>query len=273
MLNVSVYGGPSRKRLAFVCNQTLEEVLADFKSLKYAEITKRVRRKLLPGEDPTEKDLLYFTFAAAFKGGRVKTNLETTNGIVEIRVPVVDLEEAALIREKSEGEPNTLAAFVSLDGRYVVILVRVSKPDGRVSESSSEAAEFQDRASVMVRLYYEQHLGMTLKKDRNQLLQLTEATCDSELYYNPESELFLVAMKRDYVCKPARVIRDAKGEPITFALLPFGEERDVELKRAFDRAWLNALGKESFEENQRFEFVYALGVFLLLLGDSGRRGV
>ncbi|HEY5585524.1 MAG TPA: BT4734/BF3469 family protein, partial [Ruminiclostridium sp.] len=131
MLNVSVYGGPSRKRLAFVRNQTLEEVLTDFKSLKYAEITERVRRKLQPGEEPTEKDLLYFTFAATFKGGRVKTNLEATNGIVEIRVPVVDLEEAALIREKSEGEPNTLAAFVSLDGRYVVILVRVSKPDGR----------------------------------------------------------------------------------------------------------------------------------------------
>jgi len=34
MLNVSVYGGPSRKRLAFVCNQTLEEVLTDFKSSK-----------------------------------------------------------------------------------------------------------------------------------------------------------------------------------------------------------------------------------------------
>ncbi len=266
MLNVSVYGGPSRKRLAFVCNQTLEKVLTDFKSLKYAEITARVRRKLIPGEEPSEKDLLYFTFAATFIGGRVKTNLEATNGVVGIRVPVADLEEAVLIREKAMGEPNTMAAFVSLDGRYVVILVRVSKPDGRVSETSSEAAEFQDRASVMVRLYYEQHLGMTLKKNQNLLAQLTEATCDPELYFNPESELFLVVTKQDYVCKPARVIRDAKGEPVTFALLPFGEERDVEVKRAFDRAWLNALGKESFEENQRFEFVYALGYFCCCSG-------
>lgn len=266
MLNISVYGGPSRKRLAFVCNQTLEEVLTDFKSLKYAEITERERRKLILGEEPTEKDLFYFTFAATFKGGRVKTNLEATNGIVVVSVPILDPDELKLIREKAIAEPNTLAAFVSLDGKYLVILVRVSRPNGRVFETSSEAVEFQDRASVMVRLYYEQHLGMTLKKDQNLLALLTEATYDPELYFNPESEVFLVAMKQDYIHKPARGVHDANGEPVTFALMPLGEERDAEVKRAFDRAWLNALGRESFEENQRFEFVYALGYFCCCSG-------
>ncbi|MDD4823103.1 MAG: VapE family protein [Bacteroidales bacterium] len=266
MLNVSVYRGPSRKRVTFVCNQTLEEVLTDFKSLKYAEITARVRRELAQEKEPSEKYLLYFTFAATFKGGRVKTNLEATNGIVVVRVPILNPDELKLVREKAITEPNTLAAFVSLDGKYMVILVRVSKPDGRISVTPSEAEEFQDHASLMVRHYYQQHLGVITHKDKHLLAQLTEATCDEELYFNPESELFLVSMKSDYERKPTQLVRDANGEPVTFALLPIGEKRDVEVKRAFDRAWLNALGRESFEENQRFEFVYALGYFCCLSG-------
>ena len=57
-----------------------------------------------------------------------------------------------------------------------------------------------------------------------------------------------------------------EGDPISFAHLPIGEARDIEIKRAFDRAYSNTLNKESFLEENRSQFVYGLASFCCLAG-------
>lgn len=250
-MNISMYRGISKKQLVFVRNQSVADVLRDFKNEVY----------LHPEEVPPQ-----FTFAASFKGGRVKTKMEGYNGLVTLRVHGLVRKEAAEMRDKVSKEPNTFAAFVTGDGKGLVILVAVTRPDGSLPETAEEAMDFQQRASARAGVYYEQLLGVTIRQERNLLIELTDATADKKLYYNPKSEVLPVASKSDYERKPEQLMRDRSGAVISFAHLPIGEERDLEVRRAFERAYSNALEVESFAEGNRFQFAHALGYYCCLSG-------
>jgi len=250
-MNVSVYRGVSKKQLVFVRNQSVADVLRDFKSEVYLN---------------PEDDLPLFTFAASFNGGRVKTKMEGYNGLVALHVPGLAWKELAEMREKVSREPNTFAAFVTRDGKGLVILVAVTRPDGSLPDASEEAMDFHQRASVRAGIYYEQLLGVTFRQEKNLLVELIEATVDKKLFYNPESEVLLVASKSDYERKPEQLMRDRAGAVISFAHLQIGEVRDLEVRRAFERAYSNALEVESFAEGNRFQFAHALGYYCCLSG-------
>ncbi|WP_321424173.1 VapE domain-containing protein [uncultured Bacteroides sp.] len=264
-MNVSLYNGGNKGRPTFVENLAIEAAINSFKTLKYATLVDSIRNENSDSAKAWEQ-LPSFTFAASFKGGRTKTNMEQYNGVIQLNSGKLEPEQAIRLRDKAAQEPNTLAAFVTTEGTGVVILSVISSPDGSIPDSNEEISKFHAHAFSVVSLYYESCLYIDFKKNEHSLLQLTSATYDPELFFNPEAEVFLIATKKDFEKKTTKLLRNMEGEPVSFSHLPVGDQRDVEIKRAFDRAYSNALNVESFREDNRSEFVYGLAYFCCLAG-------
>ena len=266
-MNVSLYNGGNKGRPTFVENTPIEVVLNSFKTLKYATPVDCIRN----GNEESAKaweQLPSFTFAATFKGGRNKKNMEQYNGIVQLNSGKLEPEQAARLRDQAAKEPNTLAAFINTEGTGVIILSPVSLPDSSMPGTNEEIARFQEQAFAVVSLYYGSclQLDFTFKKNTHSVTQLTTATYDPQLFFNPEAEVFLIATKKDYEKKPEKLIRNMQGEPVSFDYLPVGEERDIEIRRAFDRAYSNTLNQESFRKENRSEFIHGLAYYCCLAG-------
>ncbi|BEG98997.1 VapE domain-containing protein [Bacteroides sedimenti] len=268
-LKVSHYKGKNKGSPTFVENLPFVEVINSFKSLKYATLAHALRN----GENEADKytePLPSFTFAATFQGGRTKTNLQNYNGVVQLTSRKMEPHQAIRLRNKVAREPNTLAAFINAEGTGTVILALVSYPDRSLPQTIDEMVRFQEHAYAVVSHYYERRLqfemDVSIRKNPHSLIQLTTATYDPELFYNPDAEVFHIITKKDYEKSPARLLLNLKGDPISFDHLPIGDERDAEIRRAFDRAYSNALNFEPFRENNREEFVYGLAYFCCLAG-------
>jgi len=264
-MNSSLYTGGNKGRPVFVENIQIEEVIHSFKGFKYASLTDTIRRNNADSAKAWQQ-LPSFTFAATFKGGRTKTNIEQYNGIVQLNSGLMTSEQAVTLRDKAAKEPNTFAAFLNTEGTGVIILCLVSQPDSTTHGSNDEIHSFHEQATAVVTLYYESCLYTDFKKNNRTLTQLTSATFDPDLYYNPLAEPFLVATKKDFEKKPEKLLRNMEGDPVSFDHLPVGNERDAEIRRAFDRAYSNTLNVESFYPDNRAQFVYGLAYFCCVAG-------
>jgi len=264
-MNVSHYKGGNKGRPTFLENSSMAEVINSFSSLKYASLVDDIRNNNTDATKAWEQ-LPSFTFGATFNGGRTKTNMEQYNGIVQLCSTKLEPEQAETLRDNAAKEPNTLASFINTEGTEVIILTPVSRPDNSQPQTNEEIAKFHEQAFATVSIYYESCLYADFKKSTHSLAQLTTATYDPQLFFNPEAEVFLVATKKDYEKKPEKLLRNMEGDPISFTHLPIGEARDLEIKRAFDRAYSNTLNKESFLEENRSQFVYGLAYFCCLAG-------
>ncbi len=261
-MNTSLYIGGNKGRPTFVENLTIETVINSFKTLKYATFVDSIRSESTDSAKAWEQ-LPSFTFAASFNGGRTKTNMEQYNGVIQLNSGKLEPEQAIRLRDKAAQEPNTLAAFVTTEGTGIVILSPVSSPDGSIPDSNEEISKFHAHAFSVVSLYYESCLYTDFKKNEHSLLQLTSATYDPELFFNPEAETFLIATKKDFEKKTTKLLRNMEGEPISFDHLPIGEQRDAEIRRAFDRAYSNALNVESFQKEKPLTICVRFGILLL----------
>jgi len=264
-MNASQYKGGNKGRPTFLENSPITDVINSFSSLKYASLVDDIRNGSTDAAKAWEQ-LPSFTFGATFNGGRTKTNMEQYNGIVQLCSTKLEPEQAEILRDNAAKEPNTLASFINTEGTEVIILVPVSRPDNSQPQTNEEIAKFHEQAFATVSIYYESCLYADFKKSTHSLAQLTTVTYDPKLFFNPEAEVFLVATKKDYEKKPEKLLRNMEGDPISFAHLPIGEARDLEIKRAFDRAYSNTLNKESFLEENRSQFVYGLAYFCCLAG-------
>jgi hypothetical protein len=120
-MNVSLYNGGNKGRPTFVENLAIEAAINSFKTLKYATLVDSIRNENSDSAKAWEQ-LPSFTFAASFKGGRTKTNMEQYNGVIQLNSGKLEPEQAIRLRDKAAQEPNTLAAFVTTEGTGVVIL-------------------------------------------------------------------------------------------------------------------------------------------------------
>ena len=264
-MNTSQYKGGNKGRPMFVENSSVEEVMNSFKSLKYATLAYSIRNGDAESAKAWEQ-LPAFTFTAIFNGARTKTRMVEYNGIIQLNSLKLEPEQAIRIRDKAAQEPNTLAAFVTTEGTGVVILSPISSPDGSIPDSNEEISKFHDHAFSVVSLYYESCLHIDFKKNEHSLAQLTSATYDPDLFFNPEAEIFLIATKKDFEKKTVKLLRNMEGEPVSFEHLPVGEERDTKIRRAFDRAYSNTLNVESFQEDNRSQFIHGLAYFCCVAG-------
>lgn len=268
-MNVSNYIGGNKGRPTFTGNSSIEEVISSFRTLQYATLVHTIRNTR-DGNHNAREQIPSFTFAATFKGGRTKTNLQKYNGLVQLTSRKMEPEQAARLRDHAAQEPTTLAAFLTTEGTGVNILAVVSHPDGSLPQTTAEMEHFQKQAFAVVSHYYESRIHLCLdfdfKKGAGSLTQLTTATYDPHLFFNPNAERFHIVAKPHYEMKPERLLRNQQGEPLSFDHLPVGEERDIEVRRAFDRAYSNTLNHESFREENRMQFVYGLAYFCCLAG-------
>lgn len=263
-MNVSLYKG-GNSRPTFVENAPIEEVMSYFKNLKYATLVDSIRNEDNDSAKTWEQ-LPSFTFAASFKGARLKNRMKQYNGLIQLNIEKLEPEKAVSLRNKAAKEPNTMAAFITTKGTGVVILSPVASPDSSLPETMEEIISFHEQAFSVVCLYYESILLINIRQNERALTQLTSATYDPQLFFNPQAETFLVATKKDFEKKPEKLLRNMNGELVTFTHLPVGEQRDSEIRRAFDRAYFNTLNVESFKEDNRAQFVYGLAYFCCLAG-------
>ena len=115
------------------------------------------------------------------------------NGVVLLSVgQLTGLDEARLVKHLATLHPSTLAAFVGSSGRSAKILVRVSRIDGSLPSTESEALAFHRKAYLRAYTTYEGTLNFPVTPAVPTLEQNFLRTYDPQPYVNPKAAPLLV---------------------------------------------------------------------------------
>ncbi len=116
------------------------------------------------------------------------------NGLVLLEVrELASQQEAEDLKRRAMDAASTMAAFVGLDTRSVVILVRVTPAEGSMPASESEAELFYQQAYQRLLPIYDGILGMRVTRMEPQLRHSFKMTYDAQPLMNPEAVPFRIA--------------------------------------------------------------------------------
>lgn len=117
------------------------------------------------------------------------------NGLVVLEVRnLSSQEEANGVKRRAMDAASTMAAFVGLDTRSVVILVRVTPADGNLPASEGEAELFYQQAYQRLLPVYDGILGMRVTRMEPRLRHAFKMTYDAQPLTNPEAVPFRIGV-------------------------------------------------------------------------------
>ncbi len=143
----------------------------------------------------------------------------TYTGLVLLSIGnLIDRTEAAVIRNRAAGFPQTLACFVGSSGRSVKVVIPFTLPDGSVPETEERMRLFHAHACLRASRYYEAQLQLPVEW-KEEGFPVPEQGCrvsyDPELYYNPDA---LPIRLEQPLQMPApvttREVHDAEPDPL-----------------------------------------------------------
>ena len=130
-------------------------------------------------------------FGVTLKRDDERIGVATYAGLVLLSIGnLIDYAEAAAIRDRAAGFPQTLASFVGSSGRSVKIVVPFTLSDGSLPKTERHMRLFHAHACLRAGRYYEAQLQLPVEW-KEEGCPTPEQGCrvsyDPDLYYNPDA--------------------------------------------------------------------------------------
>ena len=171
-----------------------EDFLELLRSAKAQKATQRLRDLHRAGGDITRQiQSLPRIFPSAEFQKTVDGKMQMTqfNGVIALELSGQSHDEAlSAVKYATSLLPFTLASFVGAQGNNVIVLVRVSRPDGSLPADEAAAGRFCEEAYPLAQAIYAVALGHTLRlvtsPDTENLLRCHfSLSFDESPYYHP----------------------------------------------------------------------------------------
>lgn len=131
--------------------------------------------------DSQKKSLPAFTPSASFKGGRKLEFLSEYSGFIILDLDKLPVESLGEIKAKAISSPFTFACFISPGGNGLKILIR-----------TNSTSTFHRQAFDSIFNFYSRLLNQTIDPSGKDITRLCFVSWDEELYFNPDSQTFLI---------------------------------------------------------------------------------
>lgn len=131
---------------------------------------------------------------------------------------LIDKVEAAGVRRRVAGFPQTLASFIGSSGRSVKVVVPFTLPDGSLPETEEQIRLFHAHAYQRASRYFEAQLQLPVEW-KGESLPAPEQGCrlsyDPDLYYNPDAlPIRMEQPLRMPTPATTREVHDAEKDPL-----------------------------------------------------------
>ena len=181
-----------------VTASTLEKLLNDVKIKKYEPYGALYRESLPNVKDPSEGrcyEQLYQVMASArfTRGKDGVLHFRSYNGVVKMVVDdLFEPQNITSVKSRAMVLPQTMAVMTGCDGHSVIILVRVTLPDGSVPQSEHDAQLFHIKAYRTAVRCYESELKWAIKIENPQIDGCFLMPFDEELVVNEHAVPFII---------------------------------------------------------------------------------
>lgn len=130
-------------------------------------------------------------FGATLKRDGEKVGVVSYTGLVLLSIGnLIGKAEAAGVRRRVAGFPQTLACFIGSSGRSIKVVIPFTLPDGLLPETEEQIRFFHAHAYLRASRYYEAQLQLPVEC-KGEGLPAPEQGCrlsyDPDLYYNPDA--------------------------------------------------------------------------------------
>jgi len=254
MKNISLF----KNFITEIGDRTLAQIVEGIKGDHYKESILKIRRLVESGNkkkvDQLKKGLVAFTVSGKFEGGRKMSFLKTYNPLVILDIDKLDPNALPYLILKIRGIALTRVVFVSPSGRGLKVIVAVD------SEMKMHGMAYRQ-----VMRFYEKELGVKIDKSGKDITRLCFMSYDPEIYFNPESSIYKVIASES---KPAE---SANKNPNLIPrrapqLVEESSSLTLDYADAFDICVARTDGEMTFEEGNRNNFIYRVGVFCIHAG-------
>ena len=183
-----------------------------------------------------------FVPAAFTKEGNSK-RFASYNGLVLLSVGnLAGMSEARWVKRLAQMQPATFAAFVGSTGRSTKILVKVSRMDGSLPQTETEALAFHRMAYYLAYSTYNGTLNHPITRVEPTLEQSFLRTFDDEPYYNKNAAPLRIA---DGVQLTLEDSDEASEESKPLERIEPGIEGYVEFERRFSALAMRVVMQEN----------------------------
>ena len=142
-----------------------------------------------------KKQLPAFTPSASFAGGRKIEFLQEYSKLLILDIDKIDTETLHKIKQQSIQCKYTHLCFVSPSGKGLKILIKINTGIAKHKESYEE-----------LKVFYENLLKVEIDKSGKDITRLCFFSYDKDLYFNPQSETFIIEPKMDTVQQIEHII-------------------------------------------------------------------
>ena len=203
-------------------------------------------------------------FGVTLKRDDERIGVATYAGLVLLSIGnLIDYAEAAAIRDRAAGFPQTLASFVGSSGRSVKIVVPFTRPDGSLPETEEHMRFFHAHACLRAGRYYEAQLQVPVEW-KEEGFPVPEQGCrvsyDPDLFYNPDAlPIRLEQPLRMPAPVTTREVHDAEPDPLL--RMPPGYERYKRISLLYETCLADTfrqVGPEDNDNEERKKFMVYL---------------
>ena len=220
-----------------------------------------VLRQNIPYLTPQTKSLAaekvpVVLFGVTLKRDSERIGVASYTGLVLLSFGnLIDRAEAAAIRDRAAGFPQTLASFVGSSGRSVKIVVPFTRPDGSLPETEEHMRFFHAHACLRAGRYYEAQLQVPVEW-KEEGFPVPEQGCrvsyDPDLFYNPDAlPIRLEQPLRMPAPVTTREVHDAEPDPLL--RMPPGYERYKRISLLYETCLADTFRQVEPEDNDNEE--------------------
>lgn len=228
-----------------------------------------VLRQNIPYLTPQTKSLAaekvpVVLFGVTLKRDSERIGVASYTGLVLLSFGnLIDRAEAAAIRDRAAGFPQTLASFVGSSGRSVKIVVPFTRPDGSLPETEEHMRFFHAHACLRAGRYYEAQLQVPVEWKEEGFpvpVQGCRVSYDPDLFYNPDAlPIRLEQPLRMPAPVTTREVHDAEPDPLL--RMPPGYERYKRISLLYETCLADTfrqVGPEDNDNEERKKFMVYL---------------
>ena len=228
-----------------------------------------VLRQNIPYLTPQTKSLAaekvpVVLFGVTLKRDSERIGVASYTGLVLLSFGnLIDRAEAAAIRDRAAGFPQTLVSFVGSSGRSVKIVVPFTRPDGSLPETEEHMRFFHAHACLRAGRYYEAQLQVPVEWKEEGFpvpVQGCRVSYDPDLFYNPDAlPIRLEQPLRMPAPVTTREVHDAEPDPLL--RMPPGYERYKRISLLYETCLADTfrqVGPEDNDNEERKKFMVYL---------------
>ncbi|WP_443895852.1 MULTISPECIES: BT4734/BF3469 family protein [Parabacteroides] len=158
-------------------------------------------------------------FGATLKRDVEKVGVVSYTGLVLLSIGnLIGKAEAAGVRRRVAGFPQTLACFIGSSGRSIKVVIPFTLPDGLLPETEEQIRFFHAHAYLRASRYYEAQLQLPVEC-KGEGLPAPEQGCrlsyDPDLYYNPDAlPIRMEQLLQMPVPATTREVHNAEKDPL-----------------------------------------------------------